>query len=103
MELSSIYTLLITLVTVLGSAGAWRYYEKRAHIKEKNENFMKDDCNKRINKLEEMLEKSSKEKDIMRQQILKLTSEVSELRVKLEFLEKENFQLRQNKLKNTSK
>ena len=99
MEITSIYTVLITIITVLGSAGAWRFYEKKVQMKEKKENFIQDDCNKRISKLEEMLEKSSKEKELMRQQILKLTSEVSELRVKVEFFEKENFHLRQNKNK----
>ena len=90
MDVQSIYTVLITITTVLGSASAWRYYEKRASAKEKVENFMKDECRERIVKLEVLLEKSSIEKDEMRQEILKLTSQVSELRVKVEFLEKEN-------------
>lgn len=93
MEAQSIYTVLITIITVLGSASAWRYYEKRAIAKEKAENFMKDECRERIAKLEVLLEKSSIEKDEMRQEILKLTSQVSELRVKVEFLEKENDEL----------
>jgi hypothetical protein len=93
MEPQSIYTVLITIVTVLGSASAWRYYEKRAIAKEKAENFMKDECRERIAKLEVLLERSSIEKDEMRQEILKLTSQVSELRVKVEFLERENDEL----------
>jgi lipoate-protein ligase A len=93
MEPQSIYTVLITIVTVLGSASAWRYYEKRAIAKEKIENFMKDECRERIAKLEVLLERSSIEKDEMRQEILKLTSQVSELRVKVEFLERENEEL----------
>jgi predicted RNase H-like nuclease (RuvC/YqgF family) len=93
MEPQSIYTVLITIVTVLGSASAWRYYEKRAIAKERTENFMKDECRERIEKLEVLLEKSSIEKDEMRQEILKLTSQVSELRVKVEFLERENEKL----------
>lgn len=89
----TIYTVIITALTLLGSASAWRFYDKRAMAKEKAENFMKDECRERIAKLEVLLEKSSKEKDEMRQEILKLTSEVSELRVKVEFLEKENQEL----------
>jgi len=103
MEISSIYTVLITIITVFGSAGAWRFYEKKAQLKEKNENFLKDDCTKRITKLEQMLEKSSTDKELMRQQILTLTGEVSELRVKVEFLEKENFQLKHKFIKPNTK
>ena len=88
MDSVSIYTVLITALTVLGSTGAWRFYEKRAINKEKSENFMKDECRERIVKLEVLLERSSKEKDEMRQEILKLTSEVSELRVKVVFFQK---------------
>lgn len=93
MENESIYTVLITAITMLGSAGAWRFWEKRALSKEKSENFMKDECRERIAKLEVLLEKSSKEKDEMRNEILVLTSQVSELRVKVEFLQKENNEL----------
>lgn len=94
MDTNSIYTVLITVVTVLGSASAWKYYEKRAMNKERAESFMKDECRERIAKLEVLLEKSAMEKDQMRNEILKLTSEVSELRVKVEFLERENDELK---------
>lgn len=99
MDATSIYTVLITAFTVLGSTSAWRFYEKRANVKEKSENFMKDECRERIIKLEVLLDKSSKEKDEMREGILKLTGEVSELRVKVDFLQKENDLLAANKRK----
>ena len=92
-----LYTVIITLITVLGSAGAWRYYENRAANKEKAENFMKDECRERISKLEILLERSSEEKEQMREEILKLTAEVSQLRIKVEFLEKENNELLRSK------
>lgn len=90
MEVQSIYTVLITLITVLGSTSAWRYYEKRAIAKEKTENIYKDDCRERIAKLEILLQKSSHEKDEMRQRILTLTEDVAKLGVKVEYLETEN-------------
>lgn len=93
MDSNSLYTVLITVITVLGSASAWRYYEKRAMRKERSEDFMKDDCRERILKLEQLLEKSSMEKDDMRSKILDLTREVAELRVKVEFLEDKNKEL----------
>jgi hypothetical protein len=86
MEIDSLYTVIITTITILGSASAWRFYEKKALMKERSENFMKDDCRERISKLEILLEKSSSEKNDMRDKILDLTREVAELRVKVEFL-----------------
>ena len=57
---NSIWTVLITAVTVLGSASAWRFYEKRAIRKEKDEDFIKIDCRERISKMEVLLQESSK-------------------------------------------
>ncbi len=93
MEDASIWTVLITSVSVLGSASAWRYWERRAMKKEKDEDFMKNDCRDRIIKLEALLSDSSKEKDEMRQLILQLTEKVAALTVKVEFLQKENSEL----------
>lgn len=93
MDIESFYTVLITAITVLGSASAWRFYEKRALRKERSEDYMKDECRERIAKLEILLEKSSIEKDEMRDKILELTREVAELRIKVNFLEEKNQQL----------
>ena len=90
METTSIWTVLITVVTVLTSASAWRFYEKRSMRKERDEEFIRHDCKDRISKLEALLENSSKEKDEMRATILKLTEQVAALAVKVEFLQKEN-------------
>jgi peptidoglycan hydrolase CwlO-like protein len=81
------------VVTVLGSASAWRYYEKRAMRKERDEEFIRHDCRDRIAKLEALLQESSREKDDMRTTILSLTEKVSALTVKVEFLQKENSEL----------
>ena len=89
----SIWTVVVTVITVLGSASAWRFYEKRAMRKERDEELIRHDCRDRIAKLEALLEESSKEKDDMRTTILTLTEKVSALTVKVEFLQKENSQL----------
>ena len=89
----SVWTVLITIVTVLGSASAWRFYEKRALVKDSDDNFMKLDCRDRILKLEALLSASSKEKDELRNLILQLTEKVAALSVKVEFLQKENTEL----------
>jgi hypothetical protein len=93
MDMTPLYTILGTAVTVLGSASAWRYYEKRAMAKEKDEDFIRHDCKDRIAKLEALLANSSKEKDEMRLMILDLTRQVTELRVTVDFLRMENDKL----------
>lgn len=89
----SIWTVVVTIITVLSSASAWRFYEKRALRKERDEEFIRHDCRDRIAKLEVLLEESAKEKDGMRSTILALTEKVSALTVKVEFLQRENSQL----------
>tara|TARA_R110000796_G_scaffold66970_1_gene153893 strand:+ start:737 stop:1048 length:312 start_codon:yes stop_codon:yes gene_type:complete len=94
-------TIVITLITVLFSAGAWRFYEKKisTSIKYKDDhrtdqNMYRDDLRDRVKRLEQLLTDSAEEKNKMRQQILTLTKEVSSLTVKVEFLEKENERLK---------
>lgn len=87
---NNIYTVLITLISVLTGTTAWRYWEKRAMKKERDDDFIRIDCRDRISKLEALLEESAKEKDSMRELILHLTKEVAELRVKVEYLTHEN-------------
>jgi hypothetical protein len=89
----SFWTVLITAITVLGSASAWRFYEKRAEKKERDDDFIRNDCRDRIGKLEALLIASSQEKDNMRGTILELTEKVAQLTVKVEFLQKENNEL----------
>ena len=95
--MESIYTVLITAITVLGGSTAFRFYEKRALHRERDEDFIRHDCKDRISKLEALLEESAKEKDEMRSLILKLTSEVAELRFKVEYLNTENKNLSKSK------
>lgn len=93
MQSESIYAVIITLITVLGSASAWRFYEKKAERKEKEDEFIKDDCAKRIDRLEQLLEKSSEEKNELRDRILSLTKDLAELTIKVQYLEMENKKL----------
>ena len=88
--MENVYTVLITAITVLGGTGAWRFYEKRALHKEKDDDFIRHDCKDRISKLEGLLESAAKEKDELRQMVLSLTREVAALSVKVEYLTKEN-------------
>jgi len=96
-----IYTIFVTLITVLTSTAAWKFYEKRMSLKAKKEDDMskdgkmfRDDLRDRVLKLETLLTESSKEKDKMRENIVSLTSQVSRLEVEVEFLRKDNEALR---------
>ncbi len=93
--------IIITVITVAGSTGIWQFISTR--YKENKEKFdhinsdgvqYRDDLKHRVRNLEELLSKSSQEKDEMREQVLALTAEVHSLRVKVEFLEKENERLK---------
>ncbi len=83
---ANVYTVLMTAITTLGGAAAWRFYERRAQKKEESESFMRNDCRTRIAKLEALLEESSRQKDEMRAVILTLTAEVSKLQTEVKYL-----------------
>jgi phage shock protein A len=95
--MENVYSVLIAVVTVLGSAAAFRFYEKRAMHKERDEDFIRHDCKDRISKLEALLTESSREKDELRKMVLDLTKQVAALNVKVEFLTKENDDLHKRK------
>jgi predicted RNase H-like nuclease (RuvC/YqgF family) len=88
--MDNIYTVIITAITVLGSATAFRFYEKKSMRKERDEEFIRHDCKDRISKLEALLVESAREKDELRKMVLELTREVASLRTKVEFFEKGN-------------
>jgi hypothetical protein len=98
----SFWAVIVTLITVLGSTAAWRFYEKRAMQRDKDEDFIRNDCRDRIGKLETLLLASSQEKDNMRQTILDLTEKVAQLTVKVEYLQKENVELMNSMIKRNS-
>ena len=97
------YSVIITAITVLGGTSAWRYYEKRAFRKEKDDDFVRQDCKNRISKLEALLEAAGSEKNDLRMMILDLTKQVAALSVKVEFLTKENDKLVKATPKTTKK
>ena len=103
MEMTNFYTVLGTAITVLGGASAWRFYEKRAEKREKDDDFIKKDCRERIAKLEALLVQSSKEKDELRKMVLDMTAKLAALVVKVEFLEAENKKLNASKVQPKAK
>jgi len=94
--------IIITIIGVLGSGAIWKYLEARLRVNSDEKKLelqnndgvqYRDDLKNRVRNLEAMLANSSNEKDTLRQQVLDLVAEVNTLRVKVEFLEKENQRL----------
>lgn len=91
--------ILIPLGAMLGGAGFWSYMQyrlknaselKKYEKETSTDNMYRDDLKNRVRNLEELLAKSSDEKDEMRERIESLIGEVNALRVEVEYLKKEN-------------
>lgn len=93
--------MIITIITVLGSAGAWQFYQHRLKLKHEErkedkgeQTLFRDDLRERVAVLEEKLEQAYKEKNDVAERLSKVLQELAEYKVRLEFLEKENDRLR---------
>jgi hypothetical protein len=87
---------IITIGTILASAGIWKFLEFRLKVKTdlKKESVQnsdgvqyRDDLKNRVARLEQLLEESNTK-------VLELTAEVHALRTEVGFLKKENDRLR---------
>ena len=94
--MDNITQIIITLATVLGSAGIWKFFEARLKVKaeekktelQNNDGVQyRDDLKSRVMRLEELLEESNNK-------VLALTAEVHQLRTEVHFLTKENDRLK---------
>ena len=101
MGTTNLYTIVITLITVLGGAGAWKYYERRLELsrqKEKEEeaqiHLFRDDLRERVAVLESRLEDSTKREVTLLEEIRKLSETVAAMKVEIEYLRRENAMLK---------
>lgn len=92
---------IITILTLLGSAGAWQFYQSRMKLKHQErkedkgeQTLFRDDLRERVAVLEEKLEQAYKEKNEVSDRLAVVMTELAEYKVRLEFLEKENNRLR---------
>ena len=101
--MNNITQIIITVVTVAGSAGIWKFLEARLKANSENKKLeiensdgvqYRDDLKNRVRNLEAMLASSSDEKDKLRDQVLQLVAEVNSLRVEVDYLKKENERLK---------
>jgi len=101
MNEQNFYTVLTTAVTILGSSAAWKYWEKRLEAYAKREQLLerdrtelKDDLRERVAVLENKLLKAEEEKDKLRQEIILLVEKIATLTVEVEYLRRENHELK---------
>lgn len=92
---------IITIVTVLGSAGAWQFYQSRMKLRHEErkedkgeQTLFRDDLRERVAVLEQKLEEAYAEKEKTQQRLAVVMTELAGYKVRLEFLEKENDRLR---------
>lgn len=99
----NINEIIVPIVGVLSTAGIWQYLQFRQKHKLETQKYhdeaspdvlYRNDLKQRVNKLEQLLEESSREKDEMRLRIEQLVGEVAKLRVEVEYLKKENDRLK---------
>jgi chromosome segregation ATPase len=99
--MSEYTTIIITLATVLTSAGAWQFWQKRLKLKhderthDKSEQTMfRDDLRERVAVLEQKLEEAYSDKAQTERKLTEVLTKLAEYKVRLEFLEKENDRLK---------
>lgn len=86
-------SIILAIIGVLGGAGAWQFYSKKIELKHqenkdtnKDQNLFRDQVLERMQRLEKELQEANAK-------VLDLTAEVHTLRVKVDYLTKENDRL----------
>ena len=101
MTSESIATIIVTIVSMLGSQAAFNFYANRLARKDREEEDRKKqsmqlngDLRERVAVLESKLERAEREKDDMQQEMIKLIEALAAIKVEVEFLRKENAYLK---------
>jgi hypothetical protein len=99
--MESYTTVIVTVATVLGSTGAWSYYQHKLKLKydtkkedKSDQNLYRDDLRERVAILEAKLDVERLEKQKTTEEVIELRTKLTEYKVRLEFLEKENERLK---------
>jgi hypothetical protein len=94
-------TIIVTVVTVLGSTGAWTYYQNKLKLKydsrkedKSDQNLYRDDLRERVAILEAKLDEERTAKQKTTEEVIELRTKLTEYKIRLEFLEKENERLK---------
>ena len=105
MDETSLFTVLASVVTTLGSSKAWEYYSRRAETrrlaqeeKMNDKNLYRDDLRRKVEQLEQEIRDVTREKEseikTLLNQITSLSKELAAMRVRVEYLERENVLLK---------
>lgn len=94
--------IILTLATVLTSAGAWQFYQtrlktraKQAQSDKSEQTMFRDDLRERVAKLELQVQEANEDKEKLRTELSDALQTLASYKVRLEFLEKENERLKQ--------
>jgi peptidoglycan hydrolase CwlO-like protein len=97
----TIYTVVITALTVMTSSAAWRFYERWLSMKGKEQDeatrthhLFREDLQGRVDLLETKLTSAENDNSSLQAEIRKLSEVTAALKVEVEFLRKENVLLR---------
>ena len=100
--MTEVTQIILTVATVLTSAGAWQFYQNRLKMKhaekkhdQSEQTLFRDDLRERVAILEQKLEEAYSEKNKTAQRLADVMQEVAAHKVRIEFLEKENERLKQ--------
>ena len=92
---------IITIATVLTSAGAWQFYQNRLKLRHKEkvedrgeQTLFRDDLRERVVILEQKLEEAYENKAKTERKLTEVMTQLAEYKVRLEYLEKENDRLK---------
>ena len=96
-EVSSIYVLLLAIVTAITSAKGWEYWLKKLDMKQvetdksmEDKNLFRDDLLVRVGALQEKLEESYLKIEKMSVRMNELSVSLAKAETRIEFLELEN-------------
>lgn len=107
MDDTTAFTVVTSLITALGGTQAWEYYKKRSEQKRDEEmaqredtNLYRDDLRKQVETLRQRLDETSQAKEEQIKEFLErintLSQELAAMKVRVEFLERENANLRKS-------
>ena len=92
---------IVAVAAALGGTGAWQFYQNRMRIKSRekkeeiaDQNLFRDDLRERVAILAQKLELAQLEKEKTAKELAIVMSQMSEYKVRIEFLEKENERLK---------
>lgn len=92
MEETNIFAVIIALIAGLTTSQAWSFWQRKVELKRETEYTYRTECKYRIDKLEDELLRSEKDKEELFKQVLELSTIVAELKTRLEMMEKGSLQ-----------